>query len=103
MVNKVVGGDQTGFMPGRCAHINLRCLFVNLQFTRDSVDGRVIMSLDTKRTFDSVEWAYLFQVLVKLGFGARFISWVKRLYCEAMARIRINGLISEAFAIHRGD
>lgn len=60
------------------------------------------MSLDAAKAFDSVEWAYLWAVLRRMGFGPTFISWVKLLYSAPVARIRSGGLLSTPFALHRG-
>lgn len=70
--------------PGRCARMNVRRLFVNL---------------DTKKAFDSVEWPYLFHLLESYGFGSVFISWVRLLYTEPMVRLWINCMISGSLFI----
>lgn len=63
---------------------------------------RVVASLNTKKAFDSVEWNYLFSLLGKLGFGPKFISWIRLLYNDPRASIRVNGSVSASFKIHRG-
>lgn len=102
VILKLINLDQTGFILGRCTQMNLRRLYVNLQVEHTNTGERAITSLDTKKALDSVEWDYLFSLLSKMGFGPRFVSWVKLLYTNPQACIRINGLISNTFKIYRG-
>lgn len=63
---------------------------------------RVVVSLDAAKTFDSVEWNYLWECLRKFGFGPKFVKWLQLLYQAPTARIQVNGRISELFALSRG-
>lgn len=102
VVAKIVHDDQTGFMPNKSTAINLRRLCLNLQLSSGDTGSRAILSLDAAKAFDSVEWNFLWAVLSKLGIGPKFFSWVRFLYSAPVARIQINGLLSEPFALHRG-
>lgn len=62
----------------------------------------MIVSLDAEKTFDSVEWDYLWSVLWRFGFGPTFISWLQMLYSDLTARVRTNGLLSAPFPLHCG-
>ena len=55
VIQKLVNADQTGFIQGRSAQMNIRRLFVNLQTAHDNSGTRIVASLDTKKAFDSVE------------------------------------------------
>lgn len=80
VIDKLIHPDQTGFILGRSTAINLRHLFTNLQISMDHPDTRIVVSLDTQKVFDSIEWPYLFAILEWLGFGTWFTKWVKLLY-----------------------
>lgn len=47
--------------------------------------------LDTHKAFDSIEWPYLQAVLVWLGFGPNFVSWVKLFYSHPVAQLQEIG------------
>ena len=51
-----------------------------------------------EKAFDSVEWEFLWQVLVRFNFGPKFISWVKLLYRNPSVRVRMNGMLSPLFS-----
>lgn len=59
-------------------------------------------SLDAEKAFDSVEWVYFWEVLLRFGFGPRLISWVKALYTALKARVRTGSGLSHSFSLHRG-
>lgn len=61
--------NQIGFMPAKNTAFNLRRLFMNLQAKHDQVGSRVLVSLDVAKTFDFVEWDYLWECLYQFSFG----------------------------------
>lgn len=102
IIPSIINEDQTGFIPGRQSFFNVRRLF-NVMFSPHStVQPQVILSLDAEKTFDRLEWTYLFAALQKFGFGPVFCRWIRVLYSTPMAAVRINGLISEYFPLYRG-
>lgn len=102
VILNLIHADQAGFMPGRNTSFNLRKLFINLQATHENVGTRVIVTLDTAKAFDSVEWGYLWCCLERYGFGPNFIQWVQLLYQNPTARVVANGWPSQKFDLHRG-
>lgn len=102
IIESIIHPDQAGFMPHKSTATNLRRLFLNMQLQPDNKGSRALLSLDANKAFDSVGWRYLWAVLSKLGFGSRFIAWVKLLYASPKATIRMSGRMSHAFALGRG-
>lgn len=66
--------DQSGFMPGKGADINIRRLYAVLASGREDDEDEIVASLDAEKACDSVEWGYLWEVLHRFGFGPVFIS-----------------------------
>ena len=68
---------------------------------------RVLLKLDISRTFDSVSWPFLLEVLRHLGFGRRWCEWVCIMLSAASTRILVNGSpgppILHAKGIRQGD
>ena len=61
-----------------------RPIVENIAFLGDVVDLTneynlpvVRLSLDQEKTFDRVDWPFLFATLAKMGLGDNFIRWVK--------------------------
>lgn len=74
-----------------------------MQIPTDNLGPKAILALDVAKAFDSLEWDYLWKVLERFGFGPSFIGWVKLLYIELRARIKINNKLSEMFQLERGS
>jgi hypothetical protein len=62
----------------------------------------VLISLDAKKAFDSVDHKYIEETLIAYGFGPGFIQIFKTLYRNIIAKILVNGFASESIKIERG-
>lgn len=72
----IISPDQTGFVRNRHSFSSIRRLS-NIMYTPCQLDSECLLSMDAEKTFDRVEWSYLFETLSRFGFGSTFISWVK--------------------------
>lgn len=75
---------------------------MNLQAPTENMGSSAILSLDTAKAFDSLEWEYLWWVLERFGFGPVFIGWLKILYNHPSVRLKINNGYSDRFSLERG-
>lgn len=80
LILSLVHGDQTGFMPGKGTDINIHRLYTIVDHLKDASSTGIVASLDAEKAFESVEWALLWQMLKKFGFGPQFIAWIQLLY-----------------------
>lgn len=78
-----------------------RLLNVIQAFEQQSIDG-LVLSLDTEKAFDRVEWSFLFYTLKKFDLGNNFMKWVKIIYNDPQAAVMTNGRRSKYFSMHRG-
>lgn len=96
----IVHSDQTGFMPGRQLHFNLRRLF-NIMYSKHTTEAAII-SLDAQRAFDQMGWPYMQEALEQFGFGTAFRQWIEIIYAQPSASVITNQTASIPFPIHRG-
>lgn len=94
--------DQTGFIHHRQTTDNIRRILHILSQIQQNKTQSIIGSLDAEKAFDSVRWAFLYKVLGKFGFQDKFIRVIQALYDRPLARIKVNGDLSEAFNLRRG-
>uniref|UniRef100_A0A8C4S006 Reverse transcriptase domain-containing protein n=1 Tax=Erpetoichthys calabaricus TaxID=27687 RepID=A0A8C4S006_ERPCA len=98
----VISQDQTGFIKGRHPSSNLRRLFNVIYSPAKSNTPEILLSLDTEKAFDKIEWNYLFTALEKFGFGPNICAWIKLLYTNPEASVCINNICSDYFKLERG-
>ncbi|RVW69837.1 putative ribonuclease H protein [Vitis vinifera] len=58
--------------------------------------------MDIEKAFDHVNWDFLIEVMSKMGFGHRWINWMKWCCSMAIFSILINGSPSGFFRSSRG-
>nr|GEV04709.1 reverse transcriptase domain, reverse transcriptase zinc-binding domain protein [Tanacetum cinerariifolium] len=62
----------------------------------------LIFKVDFEKAFGSVSWKYLVFVLLSLGFGSKWRSWIKACLKYSRASVLINGSPTSEFSIKRG-
>lgn len=62
----------------------------------------IFLSLDAEKAFDRLAWDYLEAVLHAHGLGNRLIRLIMSLYIHPTAKVRVDGLLSDAFPIKNG-
>lgn len=102
VMSSVVGGCQTCAIPGRTIHENLFLIRDIIDYIKVKGGSCALISLDQHKAFDKVNWAFLLQVLGRMGFGPSFCKWVRILYRNICSRIIVNDLLSDKVVINRG-
>ena len=60
-----------------------------------------VLSIDFSGAFDAVQHDFLFEVLRRRGVAPHFVDVLKAMYSGAASRLRVNGVITEAFLVQR--
>jgi len=102
IIPELVDLDQTGFIQNRQTQDNIRRVLQIWSHVVNENISAILLSLDAEKAFDSVGWDYLYQVLARFGFKDNFIHCIKALYTSPVARIKINGHLSETIHLERG-
>ena len=102
VISHVVSPDQTCGVPGRFAGENVRVLKDITAFANANDWPVMVLSLDQEKAFDRVDWSYLQNVLVAMGFGSSFCRWILLLYTGINSAVLVNGNLSQAFPVSRG-
>ena len=98
----LIDEDQTGFVRGRQTQDNIRRTLHVLQHVKKKQTSLLLTSLDAEKAFDCVSWKFLFQVLKRLGFSEGAINSISALYSKPIARIRVNGRLTDGIKLARG-
>ncbi len=102
VLDQIIVNSQVAYIPGRSVTDNLRTNFYFKQYCKSNKCNSVLISLDAKKAFDSVDHKYIKDTLHAYGFGPNLISTFKVLYNKITARILVNGFQSDSINIERG-
>ena len=74
-----------------------------MDFTeKENIPGLMIF-IDFRKAFDTLEWSFLFNCLDSFNFGNEFKRWISTFYKNIQSCVLDNGLSSEYFNLTRGD
>ena len=62
----------------------------------------ILCKLDIEKAYDSINWKFLFRVLQKMGFGPKWVSWIKHGVTTASFSVLVNGSPAGFFNSSRG-
>ena len=102
VLKQITNTDQKGFIKGRFIGYNIRLVQDTIEYAKMQNTSGVILFLDFKKAFDSLEWEFMYKALAKYNFGEKFMRWIKIVYTKPGACIKNNGLVSEIFDLERG-
>jgi len=102
VVAEKIKARQTAYLKGRLINDNIRTILatINLSNIESEIDG-LLVSLDARKAFDSIEHRYIENCLIRFGLH-RFVPIFKILYSNLRSDILINGKIVNGYRILRG-
>lgn len=95
----IIGRSQTCSVPGRTIFDSLIHLREEVVTTYMSNHEKLILNLDFDHAFDRTSHKYLWWVLTKYGFPARFVENIKSLYSGSQSKLNFNGNLSKRIEI----
>jgi hypothetical protein len=101
-VSDLVSSSQSTFVKKRCIHDNFILLQGIIKRLHSKKMPALFLKLDITKAFDSISWAYLVEVLQKLGFGNRWRIWISIALSTSSSRILFNGAPGKPLNHQRG-
>lgn len=93
---------QVGFVPSREARDNTTKVLNLLHKAITTNTPTVFLRTDAKKAFDRVNWSFMFATLRHIGLGSTMLNWISAIYTTPSAKVRVNGVTSNTFAITNG-
>jgi retron-type reverse transcriptase len=106
IILKLIHRNQFGFIRTRTIQDCIAWAFEYLHQCNQSRKEIVILKLDFKKAFDTVEHNTIITMLQELGFPDRWVSWTKELLSTAQSSILLNGVPGKSFqcrGVSQGD
>ena len=91
---QLISEHQSVFLSDRLISDNILVAFETLHHMRNHNKGKagfMALKLDMSKAYDRVEWSYMEQVLVKMGFHDRWVHLMMLCITNASYYILING------------
>jgi hypothetical protein len=102
ILKSLINNDQNGFVKGRSIHNNIRLIEDVLRYVNDSNIPGIMLCVDYKKAFDTIEHDFILFALKKFNFDDSFIKWVSVIFKNTSNCIINNGHISKFFQVERG-
>lgn len=99
---QLIHKDQTGFISQRQTYDNIRRSLHILNHIYQNKMEALLISLDAEKAFDSVNWSVLYKALERFGIHENFIKGIRTIYNKPVARIKINGYLTDTITLQRG-
>ncbi|KAL4384698.1 hypothetical protein GQ457_15G025740 [Hibiscus cannabinus] len=104
VLDKVVSESQSAFLKGRQIFdgVLIANEVIHTLKSEKSNRGGVVLKLDFSKAYDCVRWDFLLMVLVKMGFGESWCTWIYECVSSAKVSILINGSPTKEFLMKKG-
>ena len=99
---KLINHDQTGFIKGRHIGENIRLIIDVMEYTKAHDIPGILVSLDFRKAFDSLEWPFIMRTLDTFNFGTSIKKWVCTFYTNIESAALNNGFLTKWFRPSRG-
>ena len=98
----IIHHSQTGYVKNRYIGESIRIIEDLMNYTKVQDIPGILLFVDFRKAFDSIEWPYLMKCLHHFNFGKDLCKWVKTFYDKSSSCIINNGFTSGYFNLHRG-
>jgi len=94
---KLIKHDQTGFIQGRYIGENIRLTIDAMEYTKAHNILGILVSLDLRKAFDSLEWPFIMRTLDTFNFGTSIKKRVCTFYKNIESAALNNGFLTKWF------
>lgn len=102
IMETLINRDQCGFVPNRYLADNIRRTLNIMEYSQKEKKDLLLLTIDAEKAFDRVLWPFIFNTAEAFGFHQKFIDWLKLMYKNPVAQVKVNGTLSRRLRIHKG-
>ncbi|XP_020256684.1 uncharacterized protein LOC109833427 [Asparagus officinalis] len=103
ILGSIVNDAQSAFVKGRQISSNISLAHeLAKSYSRKGISPRVMLSIDIRKAFDTVNWKFLKKMLEGLGFPRVMVKWILACISSPRFSISLNGSLHGYFEGKRG-
>lgn len=105
ILSRIVGPFLSAFVPGRLITNNVLIAFETFHFMRKkqkAKNGYIGLKLDMAKAYDRIEWNFLENVLLTMGFPTNWVALVLKCVSSVSFSVLLNGRPLSYFSPQRG-
>ena len=73
---EVISPTQSAFMPGRLITDNIVVAYECFHTIKNKREGLCVIKLDMHKAYDRVEWPFLKEIMLRLGFCQEWVNFI---------------------------
>ena len=105
VLDEVISPSHSAFVPGRLITDNILIAYETthfLHYRKGGRDGLAAVKLDMSKAFDRVEWSFLENIMLKMGFSSQWVQLIMRCVTSVTYRVKVNKSLTEVVVPQRG-
>ena len=105
VLHLIISEHQSAFLKGRLITDNILVAFETLHYMKNHNSGNsgfMALKLDMSKTYDRVEWSFLKDVMLQMGFSEKWVALVMECITTMTHSLLINGEPQETITPTRG-
>lgn len=105
VLDKIISPNQSAFVPGRLIQDNIMIANEAFHYLKVHVKGKkqaLAVKLDFNKAYDRVQWDFLEEVLIRMGFHWDWVHLVMQVVSTVFYSVTVNGENKFSFKPERG-
>jgi hypothetical protein len=102
VTDRLISTNQIAFIKGRYILESVMTAHEILHKVHQNKQQRFVLKSNYEKAYDKVNWAFLLEVLEKIGFGRRWIELIKRILHMGSIRVTVNNIEGGFFQTCKG-